>query len=224
MGQQIIGQKDENTYWIGLYHIARASVVEGQGAMPPADRAKVEQYLQKAYAGFHGSAEGLDQVKQTAKANVLPPPGFKIQSVKDITTQQAAKEQADMAANPKLALWKRVKEELMGEGGQQYFDNSMKEAAIPPLTGYLIEQRGKELVLGITDKAVPEVTLQLDAPMPGKAEPGTQLEFSDAIGKSYTKQPFMVVMEIEKKNIKGWPAAAAKKPAAKKPAGAKRKR
>jgi hypothetical protein len=61
--------------------------------------------------------------------------------------------------------------------------------------------------------------------MIGKAEPGTELRFT-AVPKSFTKEPFMLTMDAEKKNIKGWPAPtpAAKKPAARKPSGAKRRR
>ena len=69
----------------------------------------------------------------------------------------------------------------------------------------------------MSDKTTPEVTIQFETPLPGKAEAGTQLDFT-GVAKSYTKEPFMLVLESERKNIKGWPAAAPPK----KPAGAKR--
>jgi len=74
-------------------------------------------------------------------------------------------------------------------------------------------------MIAITDKTTPEITLQLDSPVPGKVEPGTQLTFT-GVGKTFSKEPFMVTMETERKNIKGLPAAAApakRAPAARKP-------
>jgi hypothetical protein len=69
------------------------------------------------------------------------------------------------------------------------------------------------------------VTLILDPPFAGKVEPGTELQW-EGIGKSFTSQPFMVVMDVERKSITGLPEAApAKKPArAKKPAASKRRK
>jgi hypothetical protein len=213
LGQAIIGEKDETTYPVGLYHVARAATYEGQGALPPANRQQVNDYLTKAYSGFHGDASGLDEVKQTAKTNALPPPDFKILSVKEVAEAKLKAEQAFAAENPKLALWRRIREALEGPDGQQYFESSVKEAEIPELRGWLVEQRPKELLIAVSDKTTPEITLVLDSSMPGKAEPGTELTFDKAIGKAFTKEPFMVTMEAERQNIKGWPAPPAKKPA-----------
>jgi len=158
-------------------------------------------------------------VKAQAKATALPPAGFEIKSVKAIAEEKLKLEEDAAKANPQLALWKRIKETLQGGEGQQYWDTSMKDAQIPELTGYLVEQRPKELLVAISDKTTPELTLELETPMPGKADPGTQLTFS-GVGKSFSKEPFMVTMAADKKDIKGWPVAAApakRAPAAKKP-------
>jgi len=208
LGQTIMGEKKLEKYSLGLWHVARAVSYDGPGSLPAQGRTQVNDYLTKAYSGYHGDASGLDQVKAQAKAAALPPSGFVIRSVKELAEDKLKQEEAEAAKNPQLALWKKIKDELTGPNGQQYFDSSMKDAQIPEFTGYLIEQRPKELVVGIMDKTTPEMTLQLDSPMPGKAEPGTQLTFS-GVGKSFSKEPFMVVEETERKNIKGWPAAAA---------------
>lgn len=224
LGQEIIKQKDEKTYFIGLFHIARAGVYDGPGAMGPKERGQVETYFGKAYAGFHGSAKGADEVKALAKASPIPPADFKILSVKEIAEAEEADRQKLAASDPSLAIWKGIQDGLKGEG-QAYFDEHLKEAQIENLRGYLVEQRAKELVLAMSGKeAGAEVTLVLDAPMAGKAEPGTELRFS-AVPSSFTKDPFMLTMSVEKKDIKGWPTPAAKKPAAgaKKPGAAKRK-
>lgn len=223
LGQAIISEKNPSTYYIGLFHVARAAVYDGPGALPPANRAEVDKYLTKAYIGFHGDASDIDKVKAVAKTTALPPPDFKILSVTEVEEAKARQQKELLEKDPSAAIWKGIKEGLTNEG-QAYFDQHMKDAEIPNLRGWLVEQTPKTLVLAMTSKeAGPEVTLELDAPMAGKAEPGTELTFT-AVPKSFTKEPFMLTMEVEKKNIKGWPTPAAKKPAgAKKPGAAKRK-
>jgi hypothetical protein len=116
-----------------------------------------------------------------------------------------------------LALWKRIRDELVGPNGQQYFESSMKDAHKPRHRATVDEQRPKEILIAVTDKVTPELTLQLETPLNVKVEPGTELQF-EGIGKSFTAEPFMVVMEVDRKNISGLPAAApAKKPAGRKP-------
>jgi hypothetical protein len=222
LGQTIIGMKKVELYPLGLFHVARAVAYDGPGAMPPAGRTQVDSYLKKAYAGYHGDESGLDQVKQVAKAHALPPSGWTIKSVADIAREKAAEEEKFIAENPKLGLWKRIKEALVGAEGQQYFDSSMKDAEIPELRGWVVEAKGKEITVAISDKTTAEVTLQLDAPA-GKVDPGTELTWDKGIGKTFSKEPFMLTMEVEKKNIKGLPtpapakrAAPARRPAAKK--------
>jgi hypothetical protein len=68
----------------------------------------------------------------------------------------------------------------------------------------------------LSDKTTPQVTLELESPLP-KAEPGTVIEF-EGVGKEFTKEPFMLTMEIDKSKISGWPAPTP----AKKPAGSKK--
>ena len=225
LGQTIMGMKKVEMYPLGIWHVARAVAYEGPGALPAQGRQQVNDYLTKAYSGYHGDATGLDELKAKAKAAALPPPDYKLLSVKDIAEAKLKQEEEFMSQNPMLGLWKRIKDELTGPNGQAYFDNSMKEAAIPKLRGWVVEQRPKEILVAISDKTTPEVTLILDPPFTGKIDPGTELQW-ECVGKSFSKEPFMVVMDVERKSITGLPAAApAKKPAgAKKPGGAKRRR
>jgi hypothetical protein len=226
LGQTIMGERKVELYPKGLFHIARAATYDGPGALAPAGRQPVDAYLQKAYAGYHGDASGLDDLKKLAKTNALPPAGWTIKSVKEVAEDKLKQEEEAAKANPQLALWKRIKEELQGANGQQYWDTGMKDAAVgvpdanntPVLTGTVIEQKSpKELVLAIGDEKTPELTLVADAAV-GKVEPGTKLTFT-GVAKSYTANPFMVTMEAEKKDIKGLPAAAPahRAPAARKP-------
>jgi len=61
----------------------------------------------------------------------------------------------------------------------------------------------KELVLAIEDPARPDVTLKLESALPGKMDPGGDIEF-EGVGDSFTKDPFMVTFIVEKSKIDGW--------------------
>lgn len=79
--------------------------------------------------------------------------------------------------------------------------------------------RPKELVVGIADAKVPEVTLKLDTILAGKPEIGSEIE-SAGVPDTFTADPFMVTFNVERANLKGLKLAAP--PAAKK-AGVPRK-
>jgi hypothetical protein len=48
-----------------------------------------------------------------------------------------------------------------------------------------------------------DVTLKLDGALPGKMEPGGELEF-EGIARSFTKDPFMVTFDTDKAKLSGW--------------------
>lgn len=219
LGNAILGTKDLTQYPRGLYHIARAASYDGPGALPEAGRKQVDAFLTKAYTGYHGDTSGLQELKAQAKANVLPPADFKIASVTDVEKAKLEKEAEFEKSNPELAIWRRIKNELVGENGQQYFDTGMKDAATPKLTGKVVSQTPKSLMVAV-DGDQPEITLQLAEGTFPKVDPGTTVSF-EGVSKSYTKDPFMLIVEAEgRSKITGLPAAAA----AKKPGAARSKR
>ncbi len=63
--------------------------------------------------------------------------------------------------------------------------------------------RPKEIVLAIENGTTPDATLKLDSALPGRMEPGAEIEF-DGVAESYTKDPFMVTFKVEKSHIEGW--------------------
>ena len=91
----------------------------------------------------------------------------------------------------------------------------MKDALVPggavagvdKLKGKLVSMapavRPKELVLAIDDPNVGDATLKLDGALPGKMDPGTEIEF-EGIARAFTKEPFMVTFEVEKGKVVGW--------------------
>ena len=172
----------------------------------------------------------MDELKAKAKESALPPADFKIKRADEMA---AEKEEEFRKTNPSMALWMSIKKELTGPNSDAYFASSMKDAHLPGgamgvkrFKGKVIEHKPARnpstIVLGISDATTPEVTLKLETPMVGKADPGTELEFEGVIS-GFTKDPFMLTMDIETPadQISGWPAPtpAAKKAAAKKAAG-----
>jgi hypothetical protein len=98
-----------------------------------------------------------------------------------------------------------VKKELTTPNGPQYFESSMKGAAVPALKGKVIGAkpavRSKELLIAIADPNTPEVTLKLDTPVPGKPKIGSDIEF-EGMPVAFTPDPFNVTFEVERAKIK----------------------
>jgi hypothetical protein len=217
LGQTIVAEKKPETYSIALYHFARAAAYDGPGALPAEGRKQVDDYLTKAYTGFHGDTSGLAELKTKAKTAAIPDPNFKIASVREIHEQKLKEEEEFNKNNPMLAQWKNLKTNLQGDAA--FFDQ-MKDAEMPfELQGTVVSADPKKVVLAMSDKTTPEVALTFETPV--KADPGSTITFSKVIAKSFTKEPFMLTLEVQdKKDVKGLSAA----PAAKKPAPAKSKR
>jgi TolA-binding protein len=228
---------DPNKVSMGIYEIARASALDpSKGGIPDAKaRADVDTYLKKIYTSWHGSDEGLDQLKQQAVASPTPPAGFHIKTATEIATEREAQFEK---SNPQLALWMKIKAALSDTNGDQYFQTQLKDAAVPQLRGMVVEAKPachpKELLVAIpvpadvttaqpaqpaTPKA--EVTLRLDTPLSGKPELNSEFHW-EGVPVEFTKDPFMLTMTVEKAKIEGLkvePCTAApvhRRPAAKK--------
>ena len=208
----------------GLYYFARAAAYEGPGALPAANRKGVDDYLTKAYRGYHGDTSGLDEVKKLARSSVNPPAGWTIKSVTQVAEDKIKQEQAEAASDPQGALWKNIKSALTGDEGASYFESSMKGAKpnAKSFRGKVVSSTAKEVKLAMSDDTTPEATLRFEEPVP-KVEPGTTLYFT-GVAQSYTKEPFMVVFEAERSDVDGFPAPPSKSKAKPRPGGAKRRR
>jgi hypothetical protein len=200
-----------------LYEFARAAALDPTlgGTMDPK---ALNTYLESAYNSFHGGLDGLYQLKTAAKASPLPPADLKIETASAI----AAKKQAEFEqSNPQLALWMRIKGALADTNGADYFEKELKDSAVPPMKGTLVEGKpackSKELLVAIplpdaTGSPVAEITLKLDAwALAGSPEAGTIIQWT-GVPKAFTKDPFMLTMEVEKdklENVKTTPCAVA---------------
>ncbi|MCX6620254.1 MAG: hypothetical protein NTY38_04100 [Acidobacteria bacterium] len=243
---QINPKNAQVSYWLGmvdraqksvdkqsaaLFHFARAASYDGTGALNDQGRKEMLAYLEKAYLGFHGDKSGLPELLAQAKTEALPPAGFKIETAQEIAVR---KEEEFRKTNPMLALWMSIRKELTAPEGVTYFDEHMKGASLPggaggvqKFKGKVVSQKpavgAKEVVLGVADATTPEVTLKLDAPLPGKAPVGTEVEF-EGVASAFAKDPFMVTFDVEKAKVTGWPAPAppVRRAPARKGAGKKR--
>ena len=212
-----------------IYEFARAAAIDPTlgGTMDPK---ALQTYLENAYSGYHGSLDGLDQLKQQAKAAPLPPAGFTIETASAI----ASKKQAEFEqSNPQLALWMKIKGALSDNNGEQYFASTLKDSAVPKLKGTLVEGkpgcRSKELLVAIPEPNQqgalrPEITLKLDAALTGKPETGTEIQW-EGVPSAFTKDPaFMLTMDSEKTKIEGLKVTPCAGAAPKKSGGAPRKK
>ena len=195
-----------------LYEFARAAALDPTlgGTM---DAQKLNSYLESAYNSYHGSLEGLDQLKALAKTSPLPPADLKIRTASEIL---AEKQREFEQTNPQLALWMKIKGALADPNNPTYFDNDLKDSAVPPMKGTLVEAKpackSKELLVAIPlpdqqGNAVAEITLKLDAPLTGKPEIGGTIQWT-GVPKAFTRDPFMLTMETEKakvENLKATP-------------------
>ena len=215
LGSLIIVQRNLDTYPTGLFHIARAASLTGTGSIPEPNRKKIDDYLVARYTSFHGSAEGLDEVRKLATATALPPEGFKIKSNAEIANE---KEEEFKKSNPMLALWMSVKKELAGPSGADYFEKSVKGFALPAgvqgvakfkgkLVAAIPPKNPKQLKVAIADAVTPEITLVFEEPLVGSAPVGTELEFEGA-GTAFTSDPFNLTMDVENDKLVGWPVQA----------------
>lgn len=207
-------QQDPKKQPPAIFEFARAASYDGPNSLPPQMRQQLQGSTAKMYKQYHGSDDGYNDLLASAKANALPPSGFVIKSTADIEVEKAAAQAAADAANPMLALFRNLREQLTADGGPAYWDGTVKDAALPggvnnvtKFKGKIVSMtpanRPKEIVLAVEKPGVADVTLKLETPLPGKMEAGEELEF-DGVAKEYTKDPFMLTLETDKDKIVGW--------------------
>jgi len=211
LGQVILAQnktKPEKQP-LALFYYARAAAYDGPNSLPAANRQQVQTFVSRAYTQYHGSNEGFDKLLATAKASVTPPPDFHIDSSADIEAKKIDEENKRRAADPMLALWTDLKAGLTGNDPDAFFNDKIKEVALPKFKGTLVsakpEIRPKELVVAVEKGGVADCTLKLDEgqTLPGKMEPGGVIEF-EGVGTAFTKEPYMLVLTVDKAKISGW--------------------
>jgi hypothetical protein len=211
LGSTIIAEKKPERYPEAIYHLARAASLTGPAALPAATLKPADAYFVKFYTAFHGPDEaGMKDLRTQAVAAPMPPAGFALKSKAELDADSQAKFAKE---NPELAMWKVIKDQLTAANGQQYFESELKGTSPPKLVGKLVSTKPavnpKELVIAISTPDQGEVTLKLETPLRGKADPGTEIKFQ-GVPSAFAKEPFMLTIDVDSKDkIEGWPAQAA---------------
>jgi len=226
LGSLIIRQHKVERYSEALYDLARALSVTGATALPAAAQAQYNDYLKKAYSGYHGDDSGLDQLKASVVTAALPPADFHIDSITEIENKKFANQDEFNKAHPDIALWRTMRDTLKGDGGDAYFA-TVKDSGFPPdtigtLKAKIVTVNEKDLVVNV-DNAGGDATLKFEKALNAKViNVGDAIEFKGAID-SFTKDQYMLTLVIDdpKEDIKGLPdnafsAAPARKAAPKK--------
>jgi hypothetical protein len=222
LGSAILQQQTPDTFPQGLYFIARADAMDpAKGGIPDAaQRAKIDTFLKNAYVSFHGADDGLAELKQQALASAFPPADFKIKTSAEIAME---KQKAFQDKYPELALWMGIKGMLAGADGDAQFA-SMKDSLVKGLKGKIVsgspECRSKEILVAVpepdqTTTPRAELTLKLDKPLTGKPVAGTEIKW-DGQPAAFTKEPFMLTMNVDQADIQGMATDPCTPPAAKK--------
>jgi hypothetical protein len=224
-----------------VYEYARA-VVSPPGppfGLAPADQKALDDYLTRTYAALHGSNEGLAELKDMAKNSPLPPAGFKIKTAAEIALEDQAKFQKD---NPQLAMWMGIEGQLLGDGGPAYFEGTLKDADVHgdsgakalrgKVVGMLLKPADKpakatacnpnELLVAINlpnqTGEVAKVKLHLENwALKGKVENGADVQW-DGVPSGFTKDPFLLTMDVADKTKLDVATTACPPPPAKKSA------
>jgi hypothetical protein len=211
LGAAILTQRVPEKMSEGLYEIARGAAMDPAkgGIADAATRTTVQAYLTKVYTSYHGSDEGLDQLKQQALASPAPPAGFKIKTATEIAEE---KQKQFEAQYPELAMWMKIKGMLSAADGEQVFAGQLKETELPKLKGQVMsgapECKSKTILVAVPEPdqkstLVGEITLKLDAALTGKPVAGTEIVFAGAVPSAFSKDPFLLTVDIEKAKIEG---------------------
>jgi len=209
LGSELLAQqqKDPKKAPLALFYFARAAAYDGSNAIPAPQRKPALDFLTRAYTGYHGSNQGLDQLLALAKTTPFPPDGFSVVSIADINAKKAEQLELERQQNPMLAVWTDVKMMLMGDNGFTYFEMNVKDSAFFKTKGKIISMtpatRPKEIVLGVEKGDVADATLKFEAALPGKMEVGEELEF-EGVPQTFSKDPFMIMFDVDKDKLYGW--------------------
>ena len=208
LGKEILAQAKEHPekQADAIFHYARAASYTGPGCLPQAARGQMRAFVDKAYKTYHGSAEGEDKLLAVAATQPLPD-GVVIESTVDVAKKSAAADDAARAANPMLAHWRDMKTILTADDAQAKFDADIKDSALPSFTGKIVSMtpamRPKTIVVAVEKDGVADCTLTFEAALPGKMDVGSELTF-EGIAKSFTKDPYMLTVTVEKDKLTGW--------------------
>lgn len=203
----IISAVDANKQPKALWHLARATNKEISSPLAEEQRRQVNAMLENMYASYHGSMEGLDQLRKVAVASPFPPPEF---SIDPATVVNARRAEADLSlTNPELARWLSMRRQLEAPEGEKYFASDLEGKPLSKLRGTVLRatppRSPREIILAMSDSATPDVTLKLSVAMPRPVPAGAKISF-EGTGESFTKTPFGLTVNADAAELEAKPA------------------
>jgi len=196
-----------------VYEFERSAVLDATLGGTQPDPGKIKTFADNAYVKVHGTDEGLAQLKELVKQSPLWPAGFHIKTATELAEEAQKKFEA---SNPQLAMWMKIKAALSDSDGVQYFESSLKGAAVPKLKGVLVDAKpackSNTLLIAVPlpdaqGAPIAEIALKLDAALTGKPVLDAEVQW-DGVPSAFTPSPFLLTMDTEKAQIDGLKVSA----------------
>ncbi len=115
LGDAYIAEKPPK-YTEAFWSFARAVMIEGPTALPPAGKTQVNDYLTKVYNQYHGSDEGLNKLKEGAMASPFPPEGFRVIPKSELQPPTPPPAEKPTPTSPESMTFAQMKDVLSGGG------------------------------------------------------------------------------------------------------------
>ena len=204
MAELCLQKSDPQRALVAIWEFARAAAIDPvKGKVDAKWQNEVAApNLERIYNQYHGvDPEGLARLKAAALSSPMPPPDFTIASAQEIAQQKQA---AFETKFPEIALWMRIKAQLAGPGGEEYFTSGLKDSALPRLRGVIVAAkppcRPNQLLVAVRmpeDSNTPpaEIALKLDKPLSGAVVTGSEFGF-EGVPSAFTPSPFMLTMDV----------------------------
>jgi hypothetical protein len=147
---------------------------------PPAYKAKIEPDLKRYYQKYHGSLDGLDEIKAQAAATTFPPGTFMITPAKT-PAEQIHELLASTSNLNGLAL--SDKETILAVGAKEDADKmwDLLKNQVTPVPGIVIEATASVIKLAVTkdsrDAKVADFIVNLKKPLTDKEIPTVGFEY-----------------------------------------------
>jgi hypothetical protein len=188
LGREALNQGNADKNELALFSFARAAVLQGPGALTPDGKKQVDEYLTKVYAGYTGTEEGLDGLKQMAMNQALPPADLKIESAE---VRKYKEDQERRKANPDLYKFVDLKTMLTGAEGDTMWAK-LRGSLTPRFRLYVVSSdsaRPTTIHLSSRRGGPVEVVLELANRLRAAPANGSLLQF-EGVASSLNKNPF----------------------------------
>ena len=192
LGNVVLAQGDPDKNELALFSFARAAVYEGEGALPADGRKQVADYLSTVYGKYAGTQDGLDNLKQAAMKQPLPPAGLTIESA---SVREFKAEEARRAANPLVYVFIDLRDALTGSTGDSVWSN-LRGKVSPKMELYVLgadSDRPQRLNLGSQPDGPVEVVLNLENRLRAAPSRGSKVNF-EGVASNLTKDPFRLTL------------------------------